>query len=72
MRDRDARRICGFTPLYLLAALMQAEARQGELLRYTQWVDTRPELQRDLRQRRLSLKPSAASSALSSLYGYCY
>jgi AmmeMemoRadiSam system protein B len=39
MRDRDARRICGFTPLYVLTALMQAEARQGELLRYTQWVD---------------------------------
>jgi AmmeMemoRadiSam system protein B len=40
MRDRDARRICGFTPLYLLTALMQAEQRRGELLRYTQWVDT--------------------------------
>jgi len=40
MRDRDARRICGFTPLYLLAALMQAEHRPGELLRYTQWIDT--------------------------------
>jgi hypothetical protein len=39
MRDRDARRICGFTPLYLLAWLMQAEGRSGELLRYTQWVD---------------------------------
>jgi MEMO1 family protein len=39
MRDRDARRICGFTPLYLLSALMQAEARRGELLRYKQWVD---------------------------------
>ena len=39
MRDHDARRICGFTPIYLLTALMQAEARQGELLRYTQWVD---------------------------------
>ena len=36
MRDRDARRICGFTPLYLLGALMQADRRQGELLRYTQ------------------------------------
>jgi AmmeMemoRadiSam system protein B len=40
MRDRDARRICGFTPLYLLAALMQDEGRAGELLRYTQWIDT--------------------------------
>jgi MEMO1 family protein len=40
MRDRDARRICGFTPMYLLTALMQAEQRHGELLRYTQWVDT--------------------------------
>jgi AmmeMemoRadiSam system protein B len=40
MRDRDARRICGFTPIYLLTALMQAEQRRGELLRYTQWVDT--------------------------------
>ena len=40
MRDRDARRICGFTPLYLLAALMQADQRHGELLRYTQWIDT--------------------------------
>jgi len=40
MRDRDARRICGFTPIYLLTALMQAEQRRGELLRYTQWVDS--------------------------------
>ena len=40
MRDRDARRICGFTPMYLLSALMEAEQRQGELLRYAQWVDT--------------------------------
>jgi AmmeMemoRadiSam system protein B len=40
MRDRDARRICGLTPIYLLTALMQAEQRPGELLRYTQWVDT--------------------------------
>jgi AmmeMemoRadiSam system protein B len=40
MRDRDARRICGLTPIYILTALMQAEHRQGELLRYTQWVDT--------------------------------
>ena len=39
MRDHDARRICGFTPIYLLTALMQAEARQAEVLRYTQWVD---------------------------------
>jgi hypothetical protein len=38
MRDRDARRICGFTPLYVLAALMQGT--EGELLKYTQWVDT--------------------------------
>jgi AmmeMemoRadiSam system protein B len=40
MRDRDARRICGLTPIYVLTGLMQAEQRQGELLRYTQWVDT--------------------------------
>ena len=40
MRDRDARRICGFTPIYVLTALMQEEQRRGELLRYTQWVDT--------------------------------
>jgi AmmeMemoRadiSam system protein B len=40
MADRDARRICGLTPLYLQAALMQAERRHGELLRYTQWVDS--------------------------------
>jgi AmmeMemoRadiSam system protein B len=40
MRDRDARRICGFTPMYLLTALMEMEQRPGELLRYTQWVDT--------------------------------
>jgi MEMO1 family protein len=40
MRDRDARRICGFTPMYVLSALMQAEQRRGELLRYTQWVDS--------------------------------
>lgn len=40
MRDDDARRICGLTPIYLLTALMQAEERTGELLRYTQWVDT--------------------------------
>jgi AmmeMemoRadiSam system protein B len=40
MRDRDARRICGLTPMYLFSALMQAEQRRGELLRYTQWVDS--------------------------------
>jgi MEMO1 family protein len=40
MRDHDARRICGLTPIYILSALMQAEGRQGELLRYTQWLDT--------------------------------
>jgi AmmeMemoRadiSam system protein B len=40
MQDRDARRICGLTPIYVLTALMQAEQRRGELLRYTQWVDT--------------------------------
>jgi AmmeMemoRadiSam system protein B len=39
MADRDARRICGFTPIYLLTALMQAEQRRGEVLRYQQWVD---------------------------------
>ncbi len=38
MRDHDARRICGFTPIYLLAELMEAEQRPGTLLRYTQWV----------------------------------
>jgi AmmeMemoRadiSam system protein B len=36
MKDRDARRICGFTPVYLLSALMDAP---GEVLRYSQWVD---------------------------------
>jgi AmmeMemoRadiSam system protein B len=40
MRDHDARRICGLTPIYLLTALMQAEQRRGQLLKYTQWVDT--------------------------------
>jgi AmmeMemoRadiSam system protein B len=40
MRDRDARRICGLTPIYLLTAVMQSERRRGELLRYTQWMDT--------------------------------
>jgi AmmeMemoRadiSam system protein B len=40
MRDRDARRICGFTPIYLLTALMQTQGSRGEVLRYTQWVDT--------------------------------
>jgi AmmeMemoRadiSam system protein B len=39
MRDRDARRICGFTPIYVLTELMEAEGRPGELLRYTQWID---------------------------------
>lgn len=39
MRDHDARRICGFTPLYLVTALMEAERRRGEVLRYEQWVD---------------------------------
>jgi AmmeMemoRadiSam system protein B len=39
MHDRDARRICGLTPLYLLTAIMQSEGRRGELLRYSQWVD---------------------------------
>jgi hypothetical protein len=38
MRDHDARRICGFTPIYLLAELMEADQRPGTLLRYTQWV----------------------------------
>jgi MEMO1 family protein len=38
MRDNDARRICGFTPIYLLAELMEADQRPGELLRYTQWA----------------------------------
>jgi AmmeMemoRadiSam system protein B len=40
MRDQDARRICGLTPIYLLTALMEAEQRRGQLLKYTQWVDT--------------------------------
>lgn len=40
VRDGDARRICGFTPIYLLSELMAAEGRSGSLLRYTQWVDT--------------------------------
>lgn len=39
MRDNDARRICGLTPIYMLTALMEAEQRRGELLRYTQWID---------------------------------
>jgi AmmeMemoRadiSam system protein B len=38
MRDQDARRICGFTPIYLLAELMGADQRPGTLLRYSQWV----------------------------------
>lgn len=40
MRDRDARRICGLTPIYILTALMESQQRRGTLLRYTQWVDT--------------------------------
>ena len=40
LQDRDARRICGLTPIYILTALMESEQRRGELLRYTQWVDT--------------------------------
>jgi predicted class III extradiol MEMO1 family dioxygenase len=40
MRDQDARRICGLTPIYLLTALMESEQRRGQLLKYTQWVDT--------------------------------
>ena len=39
MRDQDARRICGLTPLYLLASLMEAEQQAGELLRYQQWAE---------------------------------
>jgi AmmeMemoRadiSam system protein B len=35
MRDQDARRICGLTPLYVLCELMDSP---GELLRYTQWI----------------------------------
>jgi AmmeMemoRadiSam system protein B len=35
MRDQDARRICGFTPIYLLCELMDSP---GEVLRYTQWI----------------------------------
>ena len=38
MGDEDGRRICGLTPLYLLAELMGGEQRHGELLRYTQWA----------------------------------
>lgn len=38
MRDNDARRICGFTPIYLLTELMADQGCQGDLLRYTQWV----------------------------------
>jgi AmmeMemoRadiSam system protein B len=38
MRDDDARRICGLTPLYLLAEMMGGEQRHGQLLRYTQWA----------------------------------
>jgi MEMO1 family protein len=40
MRDRDARRICGLTPIYFLTGLMRSEGRTGALLRYTKWVDT--------------------------------
>jgi AmmeMemoRadiSam system protein B len=40
MQDRDARRICGLTPIYILTALMESEQRRGALLHYTQWVDT--------------------------------
>jgi AmmeMemoRadiSam system protein B len=39
MRDHDARRICGLTPIFLLTALMQSEHHSGELLRYSQWVE---------------------------------
>jgi 3,4-dihydroxy-2-butanone 4-phosphate synthase len=35
MRDKDARRICGLTPIYVLCELMDGP---GEVLRYTQWV----------------------------------
>jgi MEMO1 family protein len=35
MRDQDARRICGFTPIYLLSELMDSP---GQVLRYTQWI----------------------------------
>jgi MEMO1 family protein len=38
MRDQDARRICGLTPIYLVCELMEAERRPGEVLRYTQWI----------------------------------
>ena len=31
MRDRDARRICGFTPIYLLSSLMQQQERYYSL-----------------------------------------
>ncbi|MBI2755989.1 MAG: AmmeMemoRadiSam system protein B [Chloroflexi bacterium] len=37
LQDGDARRICGFTPMYLLTELL-GEAAGGELLKYTQWV----------------------------------
>lgn len=39
MADNDARRICGFTPIYLLTELMRQDGARGRLLRYTQWVD---------------------------------
>ncbi len=38
VEDGDARRICGFTPLYLLTELMGTQQARGDLLRYTQWV----------------------------------
>lgn len=41
MRDDDARRICGLTPLYLLAELVsgaEGPDATGQLLRYTQWA----------------------------------
>jgi AmmeMemoRadiSam system protein B len=39
MRDDDARRICGFSPIYLLLATLDGSA-QGQVLRYAQWVDS--------------------------------
>ena len=54
MRDRDARRICGFTPIYLLSALMQRENRLATCCA-TPVGRHRRQLERHLRQRDLCL-----------------
>ena len=54
MRDRDARRICGFTPIYVLTALMEPKAA-GRAAALHPVGRYRPELERDFRKRNLSL-----------------